>query len=39
MTKTMTITAVNLAIKRAGGEERLRRGRGYFYFHGGNAGA
>ena len=32
-----TVAAVNAELKRLGCAERLRRGRGYYYFHGGDA--
>lgn len=38
-TKPVTVAAVNRAIKTAGGAEKLTRGRGYYYFRGGDTGA
>ena len=35
--KQATVAAVNAELKRLGFAERLRRGRGYFYFHSGEA--
>lgn len=35
----VTVAAVNRALKAAGHPERLRRGKGYYYFYGGNAAA
>ena len=37
MTTPGTIARVNKALKRAGRDERLRRGRGYYYLHSGDA--
>ena len=36
---TATVAAVNAELKRLGHAERLRRGRGYYYFFGGDAAA
>lgn len=33
----MSLTAINKALKAAGAQEALRRGRGYFYFEGGDS--
>lgn len=37
MSAPATVARVNAALKAAGAEERLARGRGYLYFRGGNA--
>lgn len=37
MSERATVAKVNAALKRAGVPERLRRGRGYHYFYGGDA--